>query len=715
MLSQLGHTLLLLALGAAAFNIFATGIAYRRPNRAAWLETAHNAAVVLFALIVAASLLLISAFLSDNFRLAYVYENSSRAQPLPFKIAAFWGGQGGSLLLWTLVLATFTLVVSKMGRKSGQELSPAAVAVIAATTLFFCSIVAFAANPFMPIDGALPQDGRGMNPLLQNYWMQIHPPTLYIGYVGCTVPFAFAVSALLHRRFDEDWVAIIRRWVLFTWIVLTVGIVLGGIWAYETLGWGGYWAWDPVENASLMPWLSATAFLHSIILQGRRGLLKNWNIALVTLTFMLSIFGTFLTRSGVIESVHSFAESGIGGYFLGFLGFTAVMMMGLIFWRRNELHSDAKIDSALSREGAFMLNNWLLLGATFAVLWGTVFPTLSEAMGNGRVAVGPEYFNRVMAPIGLLLLALTGVAPLLAWRRVTPLSAWRAIRLPALWALAFSPLLWFLSQWRTGAATAFTIALFVFLAIGWEFVRGTRALKAKSNGTFDATANLISFNTARYGGYIVHLGIAIMFIGITGSSLFKIELKPIDVKKGETIKIGEYVLRFDGLARPSKIPANLNDQVVALVTVFDQNGQITPDNRPMDPHMDFFKNTSAIDSTGEEVPQARRPAIRSTPANDLYLVLAAFDTKDNSASIKAYMNPLVMWIWISQAFFVVGTVVAMIPSRRNTARNTAARSAISGGAPPSGCPMHKASSASASDSTKNEGSPPAEKETELVR
>ncbi len=684
MLSQLGHTLLLLALGAAAFNIVATGISYRRPNRAAWLETSHNAAFVMWAFIFAACGLLISAFLTDNFALAYVYENSNRAQPLPFKIAALWGGQGGSLLLWTFVLATYTLVVSKMGRKSGQQLAPIATSVIAATTLFFCAIVAFRENPFMVIDGALPKDGRGMNPLLQNYWMQIHPPTLYIGYVGCTVPFAFAVAALFHRRFDEDWVAIIRRWVLFTWIVLTVGIVLGGVWAYETLGWGGYWAWDPVENASLLPWLSATAFLHSIILQGRRGLLKNWNIALVTLTFLLSIFGTFLTRSGVVQSVHSFAESGIGGYFLGFMGFVSVLMMGLIYWRRAELHSDAKVDSLLSREGAFMLNNWLLLGATFAVLWGTVFPTLSEAMGSGRVAVEQGYFNRIMAPIGLLLLALTGAAPLLSWRRVTWSSAWKAIRLPALWALAFSPLLWFLSQWRTGAATAFTLALFVFLAIGWEFVRGTRALKSKSNGVFDATANLVSFNTARYGGYIVHLGIALMFVGITGSSLFKIELKPITVKKGENIRIGEYVLRYDGLARPSTIPDNLKDQVVALVTVFDQNGQVTPVNRPMDPHIDFFKNTSATDSTGAEIPEAKRPAIRSTPANDLYLVLVGFDTKDNSAQIKAYMNPLVMWIWISQAFFVLGTVVAMIPSRRNTARRETTNGAIL-----SGCPMHQ--------------------------
>jgi cytochrome c-type biogenesis protein CcmF len=532
--------------------------------------------------------------------------------------------------------------------------------------MFFAALVAFRENPFMVVEGGVPADGRGMNPLLQNYWMQIHPPTLYIGYVGCTVPFAFAVSALLHRRFDEQWVSIIRRWVLFTWVVLTVGIVLGGVWAYETLGWGGYWAWDPVENASLLPWLSATAFLHSIILQGRRGLLKNWNIALVTLTFLLSIFGTFLTRSGVVQSVHSFAESGIGGYFLSFMTFVTVMTLGLIFWRRAELHSDAKIESSLSREGAFMLNNWLLLGATFAVLWGTVFPTLSEALGQGRVAVGPDYFNRVMAPLGLLLLALTGVAPLLPWRRATWRGVWKAIKFPALWALAASPLLWWLSQWRTGAATAFCLSVFVFLAIGWEFFRGIKTLMQKRReGPLDAAANLITFNPARYGGYMVHLGIAIMMVGLTGSSVFKIEHDPVTLKKGETASIGEYTLRYDGLALPEKMPDNLSNQVFALVTVFDKNGQVTPQGRPMDPHIDEFKNTSATDSNGEEVQRARRPDIRMTPANDLYLVLDGFDTKDNSASIKAYLNPLVMWIWVSVGFFVLGTVVAMLPHRRN--------------------------------------------------
>ena len=673
MLPQLGHWLVLLALGACLLNIGATMAAYLPRVRSrkgkwghdAWLEVAHNSVFVVWAFVLGASVLLITAFLTDNFALNYVAQNSSRAQALPFKISGMWSGQSGSLLLWTFVLASFALVMSRGGRKSGQILTPAAVSVVSATTLFFGGLVAFVANPFM-LNAQIPQDGLGMNPLLQNYWMQIHPPTLYIGYVGCTVPFAFAVSALLHRKFDHEWVAVIRRWVLFTWVILTLGIVMGGVWAYETLGWGGYWAWDPVENASLMPWLSATAFLHSIMLQARRGLLKNWNIALVTLTFLLSIFGTFLTRSGVVQSVHSFAESSIGGYFLSFLGVIFVFSLALIFWRRDELHSEATVESGLSREGAFMLNNWLLLGSTVAVLWGTVYPTLSEAIGGQRVVVGQDYFNNVMAPLGLMLLALTGAAPLLAWRRATPQSVWKALKFPLLWALAFAPLLWFLADYRTGAATSFVISLFVFLAIGNEFYRGIKTLRAKrGDGVFDATANLVTFNPARYGGYIVHLGVATMFIGITGSSLFNIELEPVTLKKGETLKIGEYTLKYDGLARPKELEPHLRDQVVAPIHVFDQfNKQLTV--APLDPRIDFFRSVNDQPNTppDENTQQARRPSIRMTPANDLYLVMDGFDTKDNSATIKAYLNPMVFWIWLSQIFFVLGTVIAMIPAKR---------------------------------------------------
>jgi len=674
MLAQLGYTFVLLVILAALYNVGATAYAYRSPRRQQWLDSAHHAAFAVWALTAGACGMLIAGFLTDDFRLAYVMENSSRAQALPFKISALWGGQGGSLLLWTFVLSCYGIVVSWQGRKHSQVLAPAAVSVICFTTAFFASMVAFAASPFMTMDNLVPPDGRGMNPLLQNYWMQIHPPTLYTGYVGCTVPFAFAVSALLHRKFDEDWVILIRRWVLFTWVVLTCGIVLGGVWAYETLGWGGYWAWDPVENASLMPWLCATAFLHSIMLQGRRGLLKNWNIALVTLTFLLSVFGTFLTRSGVVQSVHSFAESGIGGYFLDFLGFVALATMGLIWWRRAELQSEAKIDTALSREGAFMLNNWLLLGCTFAVLWGTVFPTLSEAMGNGRVVVNRSYFDHIMAPLGLCLLALTGIGPLLAWRRATWKGVWNAIKFPLLWSLPFIPVLMVLTNYRTGAATSFVLTVFVFLAITSEFWRGIAARRrAAKEGVVDATISLVSFNTARYGGYIVHLGVALMFVGLTGSSVFKVETEPIVLTPGQSMHVGEYTLRYDGLFEPHILPDNLASQTAAQITVLDSSGrQVTPPDQPMYPHIDVFKATGTA-RDGSPLQSARRPAIRSTLANDLYLDLDGYDPATNSASIKAYLNPLVQWIWISVAFFIAGTMIAMVPNRRRSAVPVAAR------------------------------------------
>ena len=351
------------------------------------------------------------------------------------------------------------------------------------------------------------------------------------------------------------------------------------------------------------------------------------------------------------------------------MGVAALATMGLILTRREQLASDARIENPLSREGVFMLNNWLLLGATFAVLLGTVYPTLTEAINGSRVVVEKPYFNAIMAPIGLALLALTGIGPLLPWRQATWRSVWRAIKFPFLWALAFAPLLWYLGQWRTGAATAFTLAFFVFLAIGLEFWRGIKTLMVKrGDNVLDATANLMSFNPARYGGYIVHIGVAIMFIGLTGSSVFKIEKDPITLKPGETMPLGEYTLKFETLARPDVMPDNLKDQVVALVSITDSKGNlVTPKERPMDPRIDVFKAASEENPAalaGQEPQQAARPSILSTPANDIYLVVTDVNMKDGSATIKTYLNPLVMWIWISVGFYVLGTIIAMLPARR---------------------------------------------------
>lgn len=678
MLPSIGHLLLLLALSCAVYQIGVNAAAYRVPEarRRALLSSGFNASLALWWLVCAASGLLIYLFLSDDFSVNYVWAHSAKAQPLGYKVSALWAGQAGSLLFWTLLLTGYCALISVSGKRHERggdplqvRLAPTASAVIAGISLLFLYLVCFVTNPFET--SAAAPDGSGMNPLLQNYWMQIHPPTLYLGYVGCSVPFAWAAAALLHRQFGKDWVALVRRWTLIPWLILGMGILMGGKWAYETLGWGGYWAWDPVENASLMPWLTATAFLHSIMIQARRGMLKNWNMVLVSLTFLLSVFGTFLTRSGVVSSVHSFAESNIGAYFLVFLAIALIFSFGLIIWRRDDLSSEFGFESVLSREGAFMLNNWILLGSAFAVLWGTIYPALREAVDGTSVSVGPPYFNKVMVPLGLLLLGLTGIGPLMAWRRTTPAALIRTLKWPLCAAVITAPLLYWLSAWHTGAATAFCLSVFVLAGIVLEFVKGTRArVSMTGERAPQAFANLLLRNRRRYGGYIVHLGIALLFAGFAGSSGFKIETEPITMKPGQTMRVGEYTLRFEQLVRPVPMPKEKKDEINAEMSVFLMPPEkITPQTQPMTvlrPHIDIFQSagTATPATRDENMQSARRPAIMSNLANDLYLALIEVDEKAGTASVKAYLNPLVMWIWISTILFITGTIIAVWPDRR---------------------------------------------------
>jgi cytochrome c-type biogenesis protein CcmF len=649
-----GHYLLIFALACAVSNIALTALAFRRgAKREVLLSWAHRAAISTWCALASASAILVYLFVTDNFAVQYVWGHSSKAQPLPFKIAAFYGGQAGSLLMWAGVLGTYTLLVARWGRKNQIEIAPAAVAVLSFVNTFFIGLILFQANPFGTIEGAIPKDGFGLNPLLQNYWMQIHPPILYSGYVGCTVPFALAMAALLHRKFDADWVKLVRRWTLLTWIILFVGIVLGGVWAYETLGWGGYWAWDPVENASLMPWLVLTAFLHSIMLQERRGLLKNWNITLVSLTFLLSIFGTFLTRSGIVSSVHSFAESDIGNYFLGFLAVIFVLTFGLIFARRAQLNSDGRVEAPLSREGAILASNWLWLAAAFTVLFGTIWPTLTEAFTGTPTVVEKSFFNQTVAPLSLLILALAGIGPLFSWQKSTPLQIVRAVKKPlwfmALGVLAFvAPLLYFLGSWHTGAATAFLLVAFLVGAMMQELWRSSQA-------------NTLWKNRRRTGGYIAHLGLAVFFVGLTGSSVFKIEKEPKDLKIGEAMPIGEYTLRFDGFLRPQVMAPEKKSDVAAKITVLKDGKAVTV----MTPNVDIYKAVGTTDveaMAGQGEQTARRPAIYSNIGHDLYLALIGYDMTTKTATIKAYLNPLVMWIWIAVGFFVMGSFIALLPS-----------------------------------------------------
>lgn len=691
MLPPLGKLLLYLATAAAIYNVVATALAYRfeGPRRAAWLGSAHNAALAMWALLTAAVADLVTLFLTNDFSVNFVADHSMRAQATIYKVSAFWGGQEGSLLLWAWILSFYTLAVALLARKADADISATATSVLCGVAVFFNGLIALVANPFAQTIDAVPADGRGLNPLLQNYWMQIHPPTLYSGYVGCSVPFAFAAAALLHRRFDTNWVNLVRRWTLLPWLILTLGIIMGGAWAYETLGWGGYWAWDPVENASLIPWFTATAFLHSIIIQARRGMLKAWNMVLVSLTFLLSIFGTFLTRSGVVSSVHAFANSGIGPYFMSFLGFALVFSFGLIIWRRNDLATTAEIDSPFSREGAFLLNNWILLGSAFAVLWGTVYPAIHETLTGQKISVGAPYFNRVMVPLGLILLALTGVGPLMAWRRTSPKALWKLFRLPVVAGVLVSPLLWYLSQQHTGAATSFCLCVFVVVAIGSEFVRGARARHNMTGESVpEGFLNLIRKNKQRYGGYIVHLGVVVFFIGVTGSSAFKIEKPPMALRPGDSMTIGEYTVRYLEMIRPDPIDADKSEQVAAHLEVV-RGGQVIADLRP-GPSVDVYKPTGLdMDrgtAPGQPPPQgqvARRPYIMSSLSNDLYLVLTDYDMRSQAIELKTFVNPLVKWIWISTLFFISGSIIAWFPEKRVRGMARENARATSGGLLPS--------------------------------
>lgn len=669
MLPSFGFSLLLIAILVAAYSIPATALAFRPgARRTALLASAHNATIALFLSVTGAAFVLWALFLTDEFSVSYIAEHSSKAQPLGYKISALWGGQGGSLLLWAWVLCLFSFLVARSGKRDKNELAPTACAIINSVAIFFLLLISTLENPFAT-SGTAPPDGRGLNPLLQNYWMQIHPPTLYVGYVGCVVPFAWAMSALLHRRYDATWLATVRRWTLFPWIILTCGIIMGGRWAYETLGWGGYWAWDPVENASFLPWLTATAFLHSIMIQGRRGMLKSWNMVLVVLTFVLSIFGTFLTRSGVVSSVHSFAESNIGPWFLGYIFFAMVASFSVVVWRRADLVPDAEMESALSREGAFLLNNWVLLASAIAILWGTVYPSVAEAVFGTTVTVGKPYFNSVMIPLGLILLALAGVGPLMAWRKMSPQKLFQMLRLPLLLGVLALPGFYLLSRWHTGAAAAVCLCVFVATAIISEFVRGAKARRNMTGENYgESLFNMVIRNRQRYGGYIVHLGIVIIFTGFAGAA-FDTVTEPITLQQGGTMKIGEYTLQFKQLVQPRDLSKEKEREVLAEISVQSHGKEVNV----LRPGIAFFKTVGNADRQPSEAQTGAIPAIASNPAHDLYLVLAEYDTVKNTVAIKAWLNPLVMWIWVSPFFFIGGTIISLLPDPRPMRARAAAR------------------------------------------
>lgn len=612
------------------------------------VSSAGNGVIAVWGFLTVSSVAMIYALVSRDFHVAYVARYTNRALPLVYTLTAFYAGQEGSLLLWAWLLSLFSSIVIWQTKGKNRDLLPHVTLVLMAITSFFLLLLVFVTDPFRMIVSA-PPDGQGLNPLLQNPGMIFHPPMLFVGYVGFAVPYAFAMAALITGQLGESWIKTTRRWTLMSWFFLTLGNLLGAQWAYVELGWGGYWAWDPVENASFLPWLTATAYLHSAMIQEKRGMLKVWNIVLITLTFLLTIFGTFITRSGIISSVHSFGQSSIGWIFLVFLGIAFLASFNLLINRLSKLKSRNELDSLLSRESSFLFNNLILVGIAFTTLWGTIFPIISEAVRGVKITVGPPFFNKVNTPIGLALLALTGFCPLIAWRKTTAENLRRNFILPFLFAIAGGVALYVSGIRRLYPFLSFTICLFVIFTILLDFYQGGMARKEITGGGFPrALWALFTRNKRRYGGYIVHLGIVLVFVGITGDA-FKME-QQITLNKGDSLNIKHYTIRYDSLSR---YPTANKEVVAATLSLFNAGKRVVR----LTPEKNFHK--------GHDQPTTE-VAIHSTLKEDLYVILAGYDGE--SATFKVLVNPLVVWLWIGGGVMALGTILALSPDRKRKGR-----------------------------------------------
>ncbi len=655
-MSEFGNFCLLLALVLAVYAIVASlwGALGKQHRIVRSAERAALAACVTIALATASMLYLL---ITSDFSVSHVASASNRDLPIFYKIAALWGAHDGSMLLWVFVTSIFSGVVIYQNRYRYRDMMPYVVAVLMLDLAFFLSLNLFLSNPFnrlmqVSADGTMqkftPVDGRGLNPLLQYWAMVIHPPILYMGFIGFLVPFAFAVAALITRQSGDSWIRTTRRWTLVPWLFLGTGLILGAKWAYVVLGWGGYWGWDPVENSSLMPWLVGTAFLHSVIIQERKGMLKVWNMILVMMTYVLGIFGTFITRSGIVNSVHAFADSNLGKFFVVYMGLVVVGFLYLLIDRLPDLKSERPLDSMLSRESAFLFNNLILVVACFAVLWGTMFPVLSEWVRGSKITVGPPFFNRVNIPIGLILLLLTGVGPLFAWRKTSIESLKKAFFLPGILAVVSAAGLLAAGMRNVYTTTCLALCVFVTATIMEEFYKGA-SVRAKNTGEnfFAAVTNLTLKNKRRYGGYIVHFGIVLIFIGLSGNA-FNREMSQT-MAAGDELKIGDYTLKLTGYKEVD------TPNYVYGITFLDayKNGKFL---RTMKPEKRFYK-------AGEQQ-STTEVSLYSTPKEDLYTVFNGISNDGSRYEIKAHVNPLVFWVWFGAAVMVFGTLITLLPDRR---------------------------------------------------
>lgn len=689
-----GNLALCLILVSAAYTFaMALGAARGRPHL---LVSARYATYATCALVLLAVCILAYAFQTHDFRIRYVARYSDRSMPWWYLITSLWGGQDGSLLWWAFLLAGYTTGVTRWLRGRYLELQPIVLATLASILAFFVVLMLFAANPFATTVAAAPPDGEGLNPLLQNYWMVIHPPALYLGFVGWAVPFAFVVAALATGRLHDEWIRAARLWAMIAWTWLSIGLLLGCLWSYEELGWGGYWAWDPVENASFHPWLVGTAYLHSAIVQERYGMLKVWNVFLMCLTFLLTIFGTMLTRAGLISSVHAFARSDIGIYFVWYLVLMTAICIGLTIWRLPKLRADHQIESLLSREFLFLLNNWVLLGMMLFVLVSTTWPLISEWLRGQELTVGPGFYNQWMVPFGFILLFLTGLGPLVAWRKATGANLGRALAAPIGAAATifflhlllgesagFAPFVETDAIYDTltgeilGAVqsaapiVSSTLCAFVLVGIGQEFWRGARVRMRRGENALVALGRLVSRARRRYGGYIVHVGIVFMYIGFTGAA-YDVE-REAALRPGSSLEIEGYSLRYD---RP-RMESDPNKRMIFTdMTVHDSRGAVIGRVAPAK-----FIYRTMPDMPTTEV------AIRSNLREDLYVIMSTVDSQTRRATFRVVVRPLVSWIWFGGIILVLGAVLSMWPQARDLiARQEALarRRASRGGPKPGG-------------------------------
>ncbi len=650
MIAILGNTLLLMAFAFTIYGILSTSLHTANGNRK-FMISGERAILTSSLFVILSTIGLLIELLRSNFTLEYVAKYSSAETPTLYKFSGLWAGMKGSLLFWVMILSVFIIMVIFQNRNRHTKLMPWVLITLGVIQLFFLAMSNFFENPFTPIPAGMVMNGMGLNPLLQNPVMLIHPPLLYLGFIGFSVPFAFGMAAMITGELDTVWIRTTRRWTLITWLFLSVAIILGGRWAYVELGWGGYWAWDPVENASLLPWLTGTAYIHSVLIQEKKNMLRIWNMILIMVTFTLTIFGTYLTRSGIVSSVHAFAATDLGIWFFGFVMLILGTNIFLLILRRKELASVNKLESFVGRESGFLFNNMLFVAMMLTVLWGTMYPILSEALTGTKITVGSPYFNRVMVPLGLLLLFLTGIGPLLAWRRTTNRSLRRNFTVPLVVGLILAGI--FGSIYKiTQIYPLISILLISFVGtiIILEFYKGTRARHRMTGAGYLASFfQLLEKNRSRYGGYIVHLGIVMMFLGFTGKVFDK--EADLSMNQGEVRTVGRYDIEYSDfwLETPETNPTTRSNHAAKIVTL-----KISRDGA-------YYTTLNAEKRfyTDQNNQPSSEVSLKATLFEDLYIVLGSLDLNSGNAILKVRVNHLVSWVWLGTFVLILGSLVSL--------------------------------------------------------